>query len=97
MRKVVLSRDYYMCQYCKARGLIKEGNIVDHVLPVELYPQKMREIDNLATCCSNCHYWKTRFEEQYYGTGLHGKPTGNPPLTDIKLIAELSDRVKSHK
>ena len=95
MRKVVLSRDYYLCQYCKARGVIKEGNIVDHVLPVELYPQKMREIDNLVTCCSNCHYWKTWLEEQYYGTGLHGTPTDNPPLTDIKLISELSNKIKA--
>lgn len=96
-RKIVFERDYHMCQYCKARGVIREGNIVDHVLPVELYPNKMKDIDNLVTCCSNCHYWKTRFEEQYYGTGLHAKATGNPPLTDLKLIAELSDRIKTQK
>lgn len=86
-----------MCQYCKVRGVIKEGNIVDHVLPVELFPNQMKDIDNLVTCCSSCHYWKTRFEEQYYGTGLHAKATSNPALTDLKLIAELSDRIKTQK
>lgn len=86
-----------MCQYCKACGVTKGGNIVDHVLPVELFPNQMKDIDNLVTCCSNCHYCKTRFEEKYYGTGLHAKAAGNPTLTDLKLIAELTDRIKTQK
>lgn len=57
----------------------------------------MKEIDNLVTYCNNCQYWKTRFEERYYGAGLHAKATGNPVLTDLKLIAELTDRIKMQK
>lgn len=94
MRTIVFSRDYQLCQYCKARGQLNEGNIVDHVLPVERFPEHMKDISNMVTCCSQCHYWKTRFEEQYYGTGLHGKPTDNPPITNVKLIAELSGKIK---
>ena len=71
----------------KARGVIREGNVVDYALSVERFPDKIRDIGNMVTCCKNCHYWKTRFEKQYYDTGLHGTPTDNPPLTDIKLIS----------
>lgn len=95
LRKMVFKRDYQLCQYCKARGQIKSGRIVDHVLPVERFPERMTDISNMVTCCDSCHYWKTRFEEKYYGTGQDGKPTGNPPITDISLIAELSDKIKN--
>lgn len=95
MRKMVFKRDYHLCQYCKSRGVVKQGSVVDHILPVERFPEKMRDIHNMVTCCNSCHYWKTRFEEQYYGTGLHGKPTGNPPLKDISLIAKLSGEIKN--
>lgn len=98
MRDIVLNRDYSLCQYCKALGRLKEGNIIDHVLPVERFPEHMKDISNLVTCCGQCHYWKTRFEEKYYGTGLHGKPTANPPITDVKLIAKLSQKLRNeHK
>lgn len=92
MRAIVFKRDYHLCQYCQTRGQLTEGNIVDHVLPVERYPEHMKDLKNMVTCCGRCHYWKTRFEEQYYGTGLHGKPTGNPQITDVKLIANLSQK-----
>lgn len=95
MRLIVLKRDYSLCRYCKALGKVKEGNVIDHVLPVERFPDHMKDLQNLVTCCQECHYWKTRFEEQYYGTGLHGKPTDNPPITDVKLIANLAARLKN--
>ena len=97
MRAMVVKRDYHLCQYCKTRGRLTEGNIVDHVLPVERYPEHMKDLDNMVTCCGRCHYWKTRFEEKYYGTGLHGKPTNNPPLTDVKLIAKLSQKIANER
>lgn len=95
MREIVLKRDYNLCQYCKALGQVKEGNVIDHVLPVEKFSDHMKDLDNLVTCCKDCHYWKTRFEEKYYGTGLHGKPTDNPPITDVKLIATLAAKLKN--
>lgn len=95
MRAIVLKRDYHLCQYCKALGVVKEGNVIDHILPVERFQEHMKDLNNLVTCCNNCHYWKTRFEERYYGTGLHGKPTNNPPITDLKLIANLSQKLRN--
>ena len=38
---------------------------------------------------------RLRFEEKYYGTGLHGKPTNNPAVTDTKLIANLFNRLRN--
>lgn len=94
MREIVLNHDYHLCQYCKALGIVKEGNVIDHVLPVERFPDHMKDLKNLVTCCQDCHYWKTRFEEKYYGTGLHRKPTENPAITDIKLVAQLTQKLK---
>lgn len=95
MRSIILKRDYSLCQYCKALGIVKEGNVIDHILPVERFPEHMKDLKNLVTCCSACHYWKTRFEEKYYGTGIHGNPTNNPPITDLKLIANLSQKLRN--
>lgn len=94
MRLIVLNRDYSLCQYCKALGITKEGNVIDHVLPIERFPEKMKDISNLVVCCNSCHYWKTRWEEKYYGTGLHGRPTENPPVSNIKIIANASEALK---
>lgn len=94
MREIVLNHDYHLCQYCKALGIVKEGNVIDHVLPVERFPDHMKDLKNLVTCCRDCHYWKTRLEEKYYGTGLHGKPTENPAITDIELVAQLTQKLK---
>lgn len=97
MRATILRRGYGLCAYCKARGKLTEGNIVDHILPVERYPEEMKDLQNLVISCGSCHYKKTRFEEKYYGTGLHNKPTGNPPITDVKLIATLSQKIANER
>lgn len=97
MRTIALKRDYSLCQYCKALGKLTTGNVIDHVLPIERFPQHMKDMSNLVTCCRDCHYWKTRWEERYYGTGLHGKPTDNPPVKDIALIAKQSMQLKALK
>ena len=85
LRAVVLDRDYSICQYCKANS----GNIVDHVVPIEIDPTKTCDLDNLVTCCRDCHRLKTKWEQSYYGTGLRGTKTDNPALTDTKRINKL--------
>lgn len=95
LRKVVLNRDLNLCQYCKTLGKLTPGSVVDHILPIERFPEEMRNGKNLITCCRDCHYWKTRWEEQYYGTGQHGKATGNPPVTEINLIVKGINNVRN--
>lgn len=85
LRTLVLQRDFSLCKYCR----INPGNIVDHIVPIEWNPNEMRDINNLATCCRDCHAKKTRWEQRYYGTGLHNTLKDVPAITDIELINKL--------
>ncbi|CCI82309.1 HNH endonuclease [Lactobacillus hominis] len=85
LRRLVFNRDYHLCQYCKNNA----GNIVDHIVPIEFDQTKMKDINNLATCCRDCHAKKTRWEQDYYGTGLHNSLKDVPAITDISLINKL--------
>ncbi len=76
---------FSLCKYCRTNV----GNIVDHIVPIEWDQTKMKDIDNLVTCCRGCHAKKTRWEQIYYGTGLHNSLKDVPAITDIKLINEL--------
>lgn len=54
-RLLALVRDNYQCQRCKQRGLIKEGNIVHHIVPLKEDWDRRTELDNLETICADCH------------------------------------------
>ena len=83
LREIVLQRDYHLCRYCKKNP----GSIVDHIVPIEWDQSQMKDIDNLVTCCRDCHAKKTRWEQIYYGTGLHNSLKKDvSAITDIKLI-----------
>ena len=92
LRTLVLQRDFSLCKYCR----INPGNIVDHIVPIEWNPNKMRDINNLVTCCRDCHAKKTRWEQRYYGTGLHNTLKDVPAITDIELINKLMN-AREHK
>lgn len=83
LREIVLQRDYHLCQYCEKNP----GTVVDHIVPIEWDQSQMKDIDNLVTCCRDCHAKKTRWEQIYYGTGLHNSLKKDvSAITDIKLI-----------
>lgn len=92
LRQLVLDRDYSLCQYCKVRGRLTQGNIVDHVVPIEADANGMSDASNLVTCCKACHQAKTAWEKMYYGTGQANVLKGSPRLRDVKRIVELIDR-----
>ena len=85
LRALVLQRDFSLCKYCR----INPGNIVDHIVPIEWDQSEMKNIDNLVTCCRDCHAKKTRWEQDYYGTGLHNSLKDVPAITDTELINKL--------
>jgi 5-methylcytosine-specific restriction endonuclease McrA len=64
------------------------------VVPIEVDSSLIDDVDNLVTCCRNCHQIKTRWEEDYYGTGLHNTKTGNPEIHSIATISEMMNACK---
>lgn len=55
LRKSVLARDGYMCQYCKRFGKRIQADHVHHVLPREFYPEYRYTPWNLISLCKTCH------------------------------------------
>ena len=64
LRRLCLVRDSYLCQYCNERGIIKTGNIADHVTPRNAGGKD--ELSNLKTCCESCHAKKSNEDKKYY-------------------------------
>lgn len=88
LRQQALERDHYICQYCGAIN----SKTVDHIVPVEAFPNYKSNIDNLATICRKCHALKTKFEQKYYGCGQGNKLTGAKPIDNINEITLLMRR-----
>ena len=59
LRDAVLARDHYECVMCKANGKLTTNRDsvleVDHIKPLEQYPELAMDIDNLRTLCKDCH------------------------------------------
>ena len=87
LRQRVLERDHYLCDYCKVQGVITPAKTVDHVRPVEAFPDDKDNINNLAVICRECHYKKTEFEQKYYGCGQGNTITGAKPIDNINELA----------
>lgn len=60
LRSLVLQRDGYICQICKAHGRYIVATEVDHIVP--LSQGGTNDIKNLQAICKKCHARKT-FEE----------------------------------
>ncbi|USS86483.1 HNH endonuclease [Fructilactobacillus cliffordii] len=94
LRKQVLSRDYYTCQYCKADGkLTPNSRTVDHVVPIEVDSNLRAEASNLATICRACHKLKTDWEQNYYGTGKNNQLKIVPEIKNIECINKKMKKV----
>lgn len=61
VRKKVLLRDGYLCQECKRNGIIKDGNTVDHIKPINQGGEPLNT-QNLQTLCETCHARKSQTE-----------------------------------
>ena len=89
LRQQVLERDHYLCAYCKVQGVITPAKTVDHLRPIEAFPNDKANINNLVVICRQCHALKTRFEQKYYGCGKDNVLTDAKPVDDIKKIVLL--------
>lgn len=85
LRRQVLNRDHYVCQYCGKPN----AKTVDHVVPIE-YDQNLKDnVDNLAVICHDCHRLKTDWEQNYYGTGKEQELKQVTELHNVSVIASL--------
>ena len=50
-----------LCVMCGDNGIIKEGNVVDHIIPRRQGGSDYN-LDNLQTLCNSCHGIKSRNE-----------------------------------
>lgn len=66
IRSFVLERDHYLCQYCKLVGRVKQGNIGEHIVPIEFEPSLIDDDSNICCSCRDCHKIKTDWEREYY-------------------------------
>ncbi|HEM3878449.1 HNH endonuclease signature motif containing protein [Streptococcus suis] len=67
LRREVLERDHYECQWCAAEGKVttvdRDVLEVDHIKELEYYPEYALDIDNLRTLCKYHHNQRhERFE-----------------------------------
>jgi 5-methylcytosine-specific restriction protein A len=52
-------REFPLCASCMEKGIVKEGKVVDHVLPRRTHPHLELEPTNLKTMCHSCHNSKS--------------------------------------
>ena len=57
-----------LCVHCLAEGIVCEGVLVDHIIPVALAPELRLVVSNLQTLCSHHHSIKTVAEKTGVGT-----------------------------
>lgn len=55
LRERILKRDNYECRECNRYGKTRIATTVHHIKPVEQYPKLMYDVNNLYSCCNECH------------------------------------------
>ncbi|MHA5150122.1 HNH endonuclease signature motif containing protein [Oenococcus oeni] len=86
LRRVVLDKQHYLCQYCLSEGRVTPAKIVDHCVPITFDPSKADDADNLDVICPECHYKKDKFESVYYGSSDGVGRNDVEPITEVKLV-----------
>ncbi|WP_057786579.1 HNH endonuclease [Weissella minor] len=92
LRKVVLNRDSYLCQYCAVHGRVTPAKVVDHIVPIEYDTDRKADVTNLSVICGRCHSKKTAWEQHYYGTGQQQNKKKVPEIKSTGAIAKLIEK-----
>ena len=62
IRRQVLQHEP-LCRDCKANGIIKTANVIDHIKPVRLGGE-FWETTNMQPLCTSCHNRKSAYESK---------------------------------
>lgn len=54
-REVVMRRDKYLCRECLRYGKRTAAYLIHHIHPLEEYPEKRLDTNNLICLCNKCH------------------------------------------
>ena len=78
-RQYVLARDMGLCQWCKAKGLTRAGNEIDHIVELTAEnkgdPNIAFNPNNCRTMCHDCH--NARHGRNGSGLSEFLKPVGS--------------------
>lgn len=77
VRKLVMQRDYGLCQRCRRRGIITRGDTVHHIIEARADLSRFYALDNLECICRACHNKEhgDRSQPNYLGK--------KQPITDV--------------
>ena len=53
-------KQYPICKWCEEEGIVKEGNVVDHIQEIIDGGEQLDQ-NNLMTMCHSCHNKKTNY------------------------------------
>lgn len=67
-----------LCAWCQERGVVMQGNQVDHIVPLVDAPQRKYDHDNVQTLCRVDHTRKTVAERE---ARLRGRDLAASPIT----------------
>src|SRR5690554_2336937 len=84
-----LSKDNYLCQRCKKKGLITAGTTVHHVKPLEDYPELALDINNLTSLCNTCHEQIEKRRQRW-----REKKKGKKKQRKARVIVSKANKVK---
>lgn len=60
----------WTCAVCGRTKDQKSNLVVDHIIPLKVEPSLALDRKNLWVLCKQCHFWKTKLEQQIYGDSL---------------------------
>ena len=55
-----------LCRVCKAKGIIKQATVADHLIPARITSLSFYDSSNLQPLCAKCHDKKSRDERKLY-------------------------------
>ena len=70
LARSIKQEQFFTCQCC---GRTKDGKsylVVDHIIPLKVDKSRRLSRSNLWLLCKQCHYWKTKLEQEIYGASL---------------------------
>ncbi len=67
--------DEPLCRHCAEAGSVVAADIVDHIVPIAVAPERRLDDTNLQSLCNSCHTVKTNKDRKRW-PGMAGRAWG---------------------